>query len=142
MKKSINPNPRPELKPWHGSRTEDFNLMVTGNLVMICNLLRVSPAKLLCDFINTLSMGLPDQNKELHAQLVNYFITRGYGQQHYSAEEIKKMFEELGAITNLWPNDGNEKVVDKHIEWRRMYHEYWFVKWQERGARRLVKAPQ
>ena len=132
--KKVSKHP-PELKPWQGSRSKDFNLMITGNLEMICTLLRVSPVKLLSEFANTLSMGLPGQNKELHALLVNYFVRCGYGQQYYSEEEIRLMFEELGAVTRLWPNDGNEEVIDKHSEWRRMYHEYWFGKWQQKSGR-------
>ena len=63
---------------------------------------------------------------------MEYFLECGYGQDHYTPEDIQQMFRELDAIAALWPGMGNSKHLEKHIQLRDKYHDLWEKKWTDK----------
>ncbi|MGZ3837224.1 MAG: hypothetical protein ACXVMS_01340 [Flavisolibacter sp.] len=51
-------------------------------------------------------------------KLIDYFIEHGYGQHHYTIEDIRMIFKELDAISLLWPKNAKSKLIDLHAKWR------------------------
>lgn len=93
----------------------------------------VTPEDVIRDFTDNLSCGSwkregRDKAKE---HLINYFITHGYGQHHYSEEDIRGMFKEMDALGLLFPRDGKSKLVDLYADWWDKQHTYFFIfkKW-------------
>jgi len=125
-------------KPWKGSRREEMSLNLPSHFIMLCHLLEVPAEKVLHDFMNTIAMESYGLKKEHQQKLISYFIDCGYGQQHYSQEDILKMFHELSCIGTLWPKDAPMKVIDQHVAWREMYHKQWFKKWFRKIRRKEV----
>jgi len=69
-------------------------------------------------------LGEQQRQKEME-----YFIQCGYGQQCYAPEDMRKMMKELESISNLFPHNGNTKLLDLHSSWRKEYFKFWFRKW-------------
>lgn len=68
--------------------------------LLIAKLVNVPPDDIVTDFMDNLSCGSwkrkgRDKAKE---KLVDYFIEHGYGQEYYTAEDIRTMFKELDVI--------------------------------------------
>jgi hemerythrin-like domain-containing protein len=70
-------------------------------------------------------------------KLIEYFIEHGYGQRHYSIEEIQMIFKEMDAIGMLYPKNAEASLIDEHTRWRESYHSYWFKKWFRKNKRDL-----
>jgi hypothetical protein len=123
-------------QPWEGAHSEDMRLLLPAHFLMLCKLTNMDPQKVLHDFMSTLSM--ESFGKDNHAQqaLENYFIHCGYGQDHYTIEDLHRIFSDLRAFGQLWPDGAKTKVIDKHSSWRSMYHKYWFKKWWKKYRRR------
>lgn len=138
--KKIRKKIRPELKWQTGDY--DRNVEWEGSLpyafLLVAKLANVTPDDMVTDFMDNLSCGSwkrkgRDKAKE---KLVDYFIEHGYGQDYYTAEDIRTMFKELDAIGMLWPDDSNPKLIDLHAKWRNKYYNYWFKKWWRKPRRR------
>ena len=100
-------------------------------LLMICKLVNITPEQLLTDFIENISFGSwKREGRERSRQLLTeYFIEHGYGNEYYSADELKKMISELDAMALLFPRDGQPRHLDAYSRWRENQQEYWFQKW-------------
>lgn len=123
-------------KPWEGSQIAELRINIPCQSLMLCRILEVDPEKLIRNFLATLgaeSYGMQGQARQL---IEEYFIWCGYGQQHYTEEDIRKMIEELKSIGTLWPQDAPMKVIDKHSSWRKMYNKYWYHKWYYKQRRK------
>lgn len=96
--------------------------------MLLCKLMKVQPRQVLYDFMCNAGMeeyGLGDAQR---TKAMEYFLSCGYG-KHYTEENTRKIFKELDCITTLYPNEGKEKMVDLHDNWRRNYYKYWYRKW-------------
>ncbi|WP_017733036.1 hypothetical protein [Nafulsella turpanensis] len=125
-------------KPWEGMQVAEARLQLPCQLMMLCKILEVEPDQLIYDFLSTLAAESFGRKGETRKLLQDYFILCGYGQQHYTEADIRKMMEELQAIGTLWPEGAGRKVVDKHTRWRNMYHRYWYRKWYYKMRRKEV----
>lgn len=134
MKKSSKKLPT-KHKPWSGTHAVEMQLHLPSQFMMLCHLLEVSAEQVLHDFISTAGMESYSPGKEQQNLISEYLLRCSYGQHHYTAEDIRQMIEELRAISTLWPDGGSPEVINRHSQWRSMYHEYWFKKWYEKNKR-------
>ncbi len=133
--------PKPCMKWQTGDyeRHADFRFTLPYQFLLLCRLMDITPDQVLTDFMDNLSCGSwkrqgRDKAKE---KLIDYFVEHGYGQHHYTAEDIRTIFKELDAIGLLWPEGAKMKLIDLHAEWRDKYHTYWFKKWFRKPKRKL-----
>lgn len=120
-------------------RHADFRFVLPYQFLLLCRLMDITPDQVLTDFMDTLSCSSwkregRDRAKE---KLIDNFFEHGYGQQHYTIEEIRSIFRELEAIGLLWPEGAKSKMIDLHAKWRDKYHTFWFKKWFRKPKRRL-----
>ena len=134
---------KPKLKWQTGDydRHAEFHFILPYKFLLLCRLMDVTPEGVIRDFADNLSCGSwkregRDKAKE---HLINYFIAHGYGQHHYSEEDIREMFKEMDALGLLFPRDGKSKLVDLYADWRDKHHAYWFKKWFRKPRRKLSK---
>jgi hypothetical protein len=113
------------------NRQAIFHFTLPYQFLLLCKLMDITPAQLLRDFMDNLSCG--SWNREgreaVRKKLIEYFIEHGYGRQLYSDEDIHSIFKELDAIGLLYPKDADSEMIQSHVAWREMYHQYWFLKW-------------
>jgi hypothetical protein len=132
---------KPDLK-WQTDdyeRHAEFRFTLPYQFLLLCKLMDITPEQVLTDFMDNLSCGSwkregRDKAKE---KLIEYFIEHGYGQQHYTVEDIREMFREMNALGLLWPNDAKMKLIDLYAKWREEYQTYWFKKWFRKPRRKL-----
>jgi hypothetical protein len=130
MKKKIIVKPDMDWQVKEYSRTQDFHLTLPYQFLLLCKLVDTPPQRLLIDFMDNLSCGSwkrqgRDQAKE---KLIEYFLEHGYGQGHYSPEDLRQMFTEMDAVGLLFPNDDSD-MIDTYAAWREKHYKYWFKKW-------------
>lgn len=118
-----------QRQPWEGKYSLEVKLNLPTQFNMLCLLTSVTPECVLHDFMNTMGMESYGKGKEQQQLLMQYFMTNGYGQEHYSTEEIRAIFYELTAVGTLWPANADSKLIDTHSEWRKEYFRFWFGKW-------------
>jgi len=114
------------------TRMVNCQLLVPQYLQLICKLVKISPEKILKDFMGVLgqqSLSSPRGEKP-YLLLIDYFTAMTYGETNYSDADIRSMFSELKAIDDLWPHGADEKFVSSHCNWREEYLKYWLEKWQ------------
>lgn len=116
-------------KPWKGSQVAELRIQLPCQFMMLCSLLDLEPERIIRDFLATLGAESYGKRGKAQQLIVDYFVDSGYGQQYYNQVDIRRILEELKALGNLWPEDGDRKTVDKHVVWRKMYHKYWYRKW-------------
>lgn len=99
----------------------------------------ITPENVVCDFMDNLSCGSwkREGRDEAKEHLINYFISHGYGQHHYSEADIREIFKEMDALGLLFPKNGKRKMVDIYAKWRDKYHTHWFKKWFRKPRRKL-----
>ncbi len=120
-------------------RHAEFRFTLPYQFLLLCKLMGVTPRQLLVDFMDNLSCGSwKRQGRDVPKQkLIDYFIEHGYGQEHYSIEDIRIIFSELDAIGKLHPYYGEEDIINKHTRWKNDYHTWWFNKWFTKNNRIL-----
>ena len=114
-------------KPY--SRHQEFNMIMPTQFLLLCRLLQVPPQKVLFQFACNLGHESFANNEKAKITSKDYFLTCGYGQNLYTDAEIELMFEQLDAVSSLWPKDGPMKLIDLHSKWRDKYQRYLFKKW-------------
>lgn len=141
--KTVRHKPKPELKWQTGAydRYAELSFLLPYQFLLLCRLMDITPKELICDFADNLSCGSwkregRDKAKE---HLMNYFIAHGYGQHHYSEEEIRQIFKEMDAVGLLFPDKGSSKLVNLYAKWRDRHHRYWFENWFRKSRRKQSK---
>jgi hypothetical protein len=142
-KKETFQKPKPELKWQTGDYDQyaEFKFILPYQFLLLCRLTDITPERAIRDFADNLSCGSwkregRDKAKE---HLIDYFIAHGYGQHHYSEEDIREMFKEMDALGLLFPSNGKSKMVDLYADWRDKHHTYFFKKWFKKPRRKLSK---
>lgn len=135
-KKSPKLKPRRKWQTGAYSRQANFNLILPYQFLLLCKLVNVTPETIIKDFMDNLSCGSwrREGRDEAKEHLINYFVMHGYGQQHYSEENIRRMFKEMDAVGLLFPRTGKPKMIDVYAKWRDEQQKYWFKKWRKREA--------
>jgi hypothetical protein len=122
-----------EIDKDYSTRTRDLNLSIPSNFRMLCALFEIKPAKILTDFMWTVSFMMTKATDQQRQAAVEYLIHCGYGIDLYSEDEIRQIFDELNAKRLLWPEINDEIITseqrDLHYTWSHMYMQYWFEKW-------------
>lgn len=139
-KKEVQSPEQPVLTPrlpWQTgpfSRDANFRFFLPYQFLLLCKLTDTTPEAILHDFMHHLACGSPGTMRSAAAKetLIEYFIQAGYGQHHYSPDEIRQIFSEMDAIGMLFPKDASAKMLDLHSRWRDQYQRYWFEKWQNK----------
>lgn len=138
--KKLRKQQTPDLKWQTGDYDHhaEWEGMLPYSFLLIAKLVNEKPCNIVTDFMDNLSCGSwkregRDKAKE---KLVDYFIEHGYGQDYYTADDIRTMFKELNAIGMLWPDNGKPKWIDQHAKWRNKYYNYWFKKWYRKLRRK------
>lgn len=139
--KLSNKLPPPELK-WQQedfARWQEYRFHIPYGTLLLCKLWGVTPDELLTDFMDNLSSGSwqREGREEAKRNLRNYALEMGYGQKHYTKEDIEKMFAELESIGMLWPENAKMKFIDMHARWRDKYYNWWFKNWHRKYRRKL-----
>jgi hypothetical protein len=119
------------------SRNAEFRFVLPNQFLLLCKLMNMTPEDMIQDFMDNLSCSSwkrADRDKA-KAYLIDYFVTHGYGQSHYTEKDIREMFKEMDALGSLFPENGDNEVIDKYATWRDAYHIYWFNKWFNRVRR-------
>ncbi|NCU03521.1 MAG: hypothetical protein GXC73_05990, partial [Chitinophagaceae bacterium] len=77
------------------------------------------PEKLIIDFMDNLSCSSwkREGRDEAKEHLINYFIAHGYGQQHYTEEDLRLMLKEMDAVGMLFPKNSNNKLLDAYCNY-------------------------
>ena len=116
------------------------DLILPYQFLLLCKLMDVTPEQVLIDFMNNLSCSSwKKKGSELATEkLVQYFIEFGYGQHHYTPENIRTIFTDMEAMGRLWPAKADMDLIELHSKWISEYHSYWFNKWYYMQARRLL----
>ena len=121
-------------------RHADFRFILPFQFLLLCKLMDTTPQEVLADFMDNLSCC--SWNREgrdnARAKLIDYFIAHGYGQQHYTVEDIHSIFKEMDAMGLLWPANAEMKLLDLSVQWREAYHAWWFEKWCKKPVRKLT----
>ena len=126
--------PKPAAQPDPYSRFQTLQLILPAQFVLLCKLVRVPPRRVLMHFmINTGREHYAGWDDRTRMYVMDYFIRCGYGQDHYSQDDLLQLFRELEAIAMLWPHEGDLAQMREYGQWRRKYRQYWFKKWQARG---------
>jgi hypothetical protein len=132
---------KPELKWQTGvyTRHPTYHFTLPYPFLLLCRLVEVEPEQLLHDFMDNLSCGSwrREGRDEAKENLISYFIAHGYGQEHYSEEDLRLMFKEMNALGMLFPKQGSGKLLDAYCTWRDKHHTYWFKKWFRKPRRKL-----
>jgi hypothetical protein len=117
------------------TRTVQYNLLLPQSLQLVCKLVRVSPETILKDFMEIIAHQSISSTKTEKQQLslTDYFIAMTHRQSNYAADDIRKMFTEAQAISDLWPSGADKKVMDMHRKWQDEYVKYWMEKWQKKA---------
>jgi hypothetical protein len=121
-------------------RDATFHFILPYQFLLLCRLMDVTPEQLLTDFMDNLSCGSWKRSgkDEARKKLVEYFLEQGYGQHHYTPDNIHSVFREMNAMGMLWPEHAEMRLIDIHSNWIREYHQYWFHKWFQLPARRKL----
>ena len=137
---------KPTLKWQTGAydRYGEFNFILPYQFLLLCRLMDITPDEVIRDFADNLSCGSwkregRDKAKE---HLINYFIAHGYGQHHYTEENIREIFKEMDALGLLFPTNGKPKIVDLYSKWRNKHQSYWFKQWFGKARRKLTRYPR
>jgi hypothetical protein len=112
-------------------RNAEFRFILPEQFLLLCKLVGVPPEEMIRDFMDNLSCASWHRKgrDEAKAHLINYFIMHGYGQHHYTEEDIRTMFKEMDALGLLFPENGSREAIDRYAAWRDEHHIYWFNKW-------------
>lgn len=109
--------------------------------LLLCKLVQVPPKTILHHFMQDLGRESwqrhPDER--MRGPTADYFLLRGYGQDHYTETDLRQMLTELNGIGSLWPEGGSMKLIEQHSRWRDRYHRYWFKKWFYKVRRKQAK---
>lgn len=142
-KKSVQQKPKPILKWQTGDydRYAKFKFILPYPFLLLCRLVDKTPEEIIKDFTDNLSCGSWNRKGREQAKehLIHYFIAHGYGQHHYSEEDICQMFKEMDALGSLFPANGKIKLVDLYADWRDKHQTYFFKKWFRKPRRKLSK---
>ncbi len=106
---------------------------------LLCKLMDVTPEQVLTDFANNL-VGTPwkrEERSEARQKLVEYFISHGYGQKHYTPDEIRQIFREMEAMGRVFPTDGDDDIIDAYTHFQSLHEQYFFEKWLNNNKREL-----
>ncbi|SDE11711.1 hypothetical protein [Niabella drilacis] len=127
--KGHNP-PGMEWQTGHYERFAQYHFILPYQFLLLCRLVEVPPERVLQDFMENLGCEGADceQRDMVQACLIDYFIAHGYGRQHYTPEQIRKVFKGMDAINGLFPEE-DEAMIHNHVLWRDQYHQYWFNRW-------------
>ena len=119
-------------------RSQTLSFIIPWPLVALCCITDVTPDTLLHNFLHDIAHDSWKRPADdgIRSLLSEYFILRGYGKDHYTEEDIRKMFQEMDAVGMLWPETNNMKLIDKHARWRDSYQKHWFKKWYYKIRRR------
>ena len=124
---------RPVIKRQTGDfqQTQSLKLDLPLQLLMLCKVINVTPQQLITDFIDNLSFGTWKREGRERARelLKDYFLEHGYGQEVFSQDELRSIFQELDAISLLFPKDAEPEVLSAYSSWRQAYQGYWLEKW-------------
>ncbi|MDH7461388.1 hypothetical protein QEG73_08855 [Chitinophagaceae bacterium 26-R-25] len=117
------------------TRLVEYNLVLPLSLQLVCKLVRISPETILKDFMEILAHQSISSRKDEkpHMLLVDYFIAMTHRQSDYATDDIRQMFREAQAISDLWPSGADKKVIDMHRKWQDEYVKYWLEKWQKKA---------
>ncbi|MGZ3836961.1 MAG: hypothetical protein ACXVMS_06815 [Flavisolibacter sp.] len=120
-------------------RHAEYKFILPIQFLLLCKLLDVTPHQVLLDFMDNAAQGSwKRQGREAPREKVrDYFLSCGYGQEHYPESDIREIFQELDAMGRLWPGGAKRKLVDLHAKWRDKYYPYWFRKWHGKPRRKL-----
>ena len=139
-----NTNANQKVKPRFKWQTGDYarhatyQFIIPDQFLMLCRLMDTPPRKVMLDFMDNLACASwRREGRDLaKSHLINYFITHGYGQHHYTEEEIREMFKQMDAMGMLFPWQGKMKMVSCYSKWRKKQHRYWFKKWYGKPGRK------
>lgn len=132
---------KPELKWQTGvyTRHPTYHFTLPYPFLLLCRLIEEQPETLLMDFMENLGCvsWKREGRDEAKENLIEYFIAHGYGQQHYTEEDLRLMFNEMDALGMLFPKNGSMKMIDAYSKWRKKHHTWWFKKWFRKPRRKL-----
>lgn len=133
--------PKPYFKWQTGAyaRHAQYEFIIPDQFLMLCRLTDIPPRDMLIDFMDNLACASwKSKDRDLAKEhLINYFITHGYGQRHYTETELRTMFKEMNAMGMLFPRHGKTKMIDLYAKWRDKQHRYWFKQWFHKPGRKL-----
>ncbi|GAA4300651.1 hypothetical protein [Compostibacter hankyongensis] len=121
-------------------KQDKFNFAPPQPFLCLCKLMDITPYEVVLDFMDNLSCGSwkREGRDEIKTILIEYFIKHGYGQQHYTEEEIREIFREMDAVGLLFPENDHTGLIDLYSEWRDKNDIYWFNKWYSKPRRKTV----
>lgn len=116
-------------------RKLEYSFLISNHFHLLCNLIQVEPEKVLNDFMDNVGMESFALGDMQRAKAMEYFLSCGYGLDHYTEEDLRKIFKEMESIGSLFPNNGGSKLIDAHSQWRNRYFKYWYRKWFTKNRR-------
>lgn len=121
------------------ARHAQYEFIIPDQFLMLCRLIDIPPCDILLDFMGNLACASwKREGRDLAKEhLINYFIAHGYGQQHYTGQDIRTMFKEMDAMGMSFPSHGKMKMIELYAKWRDKQHRYWFKQWFRKPRRKL-----
>lgn len=119
-------------------RFGEYELCLPYQFLLLSKLTEMTPREMLNDFMGNLSCESWEREGRDKAKghLIDYFLEMGYGQQYYTAEDLKQIFREMDSIGMLWPKEGSMDLIELQAKWRERYYKYWFKRWWEKVRRK------
>lgn len=129
--------PHMEWQTGEYARLAKIRFALPYQFLLLCRLTDVTPFKVITDFTEALDGGnsLHPVSDDCKEHIVDYFISRGYGQQHYTPEELRRMFKEMQGVRLLFPETGGTEMVELYAAWRKEHFNWWFDKWFHKSRR-------
>jgi hypothetical protein len=137
--KTVKDAENPKWQTGEYERHTKLDFILPDPFLLLCKLTDITPETILSDFMDNLACGSwkrqgRDKAKEY---LIQYFLEMNYGQELYTAEDLRQMFKEMDAVGLLWPEKGKMKLIDLYAQWRDKYEKFWFKKWFRKPRRKF-----
>ncbi|TXJ22831.1 MAG: hypothetical protein E6Q24_20100 [Chitinophagaceae bacterium] len=127
MKKEIKENP--------DDRNLSLSIRMPYQFYMLCKLIEINPIEIIFDFMRNVGVDHQSMGELQRNKAIEYFLSCKYGHSHYSEEEIKRMFKEMGYLVALFPEENDSKLIDLYAAWKERHQSFWFDRWFFRARR-------
>lgn len=112
---------------------EDLKVTAPFKFLLLCRVLNVKPTAVLTDFMSHVGKEIKSRSDAPRAHAETYVLSCGYGQGHYTREDVAEMMHELDALRIVWPDNedpiAGHELVELYSQYRQEYYKHWYAKW-------------
>ena len=119
---------------------EQLSITLPFKFLLLCKVLGLKPANVLQEFMNYTAKEIRGDNDKARTAAEEYFLACGYGQNHYTPDDLRLMLKELDALRLIWPEDkdpmAEQDLIKRYSQYHKKYCRYWFTKWFNKVRKR------